>query len=104
MDPILTTHEIRPPNFLTRLTLILFGVFATSLIFAITVKVFEIPGIWIGLIICAALITAIFYYKVPGTKLRIIAWSMLIALILGTVIYFAGLSYLKNSLEGFQTK
>lgn len=110
MEPILTTTEIRKTNFLTRLTLILFGIFATSVIFALTVRLFEIPGIWLGLAVCAALIAAIFYYKKPGSRsaptgyLRVIAWSMLATIIIGTIIYFVGLNYVKSTLEGFQTK
>lgn len=110
MEPLLTTHEIRKTNFLTYLTLILFGVFFTSVIFAFTVKLFEIPGIWIGLIVCVAIIATIFYYKPKGSRsaptryLRVIAWSMLATLIIGTTIYFVGLNYVKNTLEEFQTK
>ncbi len=99
MEPILTTHEIRRTNFLTYLTLILFGIFCTSLIFAITVKLFQILGIWIGLIICTAIISAILKYKTPGTYLRIIAWSMLATIIIGAIIYFIGLNYVKSLLN-----
>lgn len=102
MQPLLTTREIRRTNFLTYLTLILFGVFCTSLIFAITVKLFEIPGIWIGLLACGGLIYCIFRYKTPGSYLRIVAWSMLATIILGTIIYFVGLNYVARTLEGFE--
>lgn len=101
MEPLLTTHEIRRTNFLTYLTLILFGIFCTSLIFAITVRIFQIPGIWMGLAVCAGLIYCIFRYKKPGSYLRVIAWSMLITIILCTIIYLAGLSYVKSTLDGF---
>lgn len=102
MQPPLTTREIRHTNFLTRLTLILFGVFLTSLIFAIAVKIMEETGIWIGLIICLAAAGSILYYRKPGSSLRIIAWSMLCMVVFCLIIYFVGLNYLAKTFEGFQ--
>ena len=88
-------------NFMARITLILFGIFITSIIFALTVKAFQEIGIWIGLIICLALIFCGFYYTLPSTRIRVIAWSMLITLIISIIVYFAGLSYISKNLEGF---
>lgn len=103
MDPILTT-EIRKINLMTRITLILFGIFITSTIFALTVKIFEEIGIWIGLIICIALSFCGFHFKKPGSRTRVVAWSMLGTILIGTIIYFVGLNYMKSALQEFQTK
>jgi hypothetical protein len=91
-------------NFLTKFTLVLFGILTTSIIFAITLKLFQIPGIWIGLILCAILIALTIRYRAPGSYLRLIAWSMLATIIIGAIVYFVGLGYVQNTLQGFQTK
>lgn len=104
MEPILISHEITKTNFLTKFTLVLFGILSTSIIFAITLKLFQIPGIWIGLAICIILIGLALKYKKPGSYLRFIAWSMLGTIIAFTVIYFVGLNYAQSTLDGFQTK
>ena len=104
MEPILTSHEITKTNLLTKFTLVLFGIFATSIIFAITLKLFQIPGIWIGLAICIILIGLALKYKAPGSYIRFIAWSMLGTIIIGTIAYFVGLGYVQSTLDGFQTK
>ena len=88
-------------NFMTRITLILFGIFITSVTFALTVKAFQEIGIWIGLIISSIIIFCAFYYTMPDTRTRVITWSMLITLIISIILYFAGLSYISKSLEGF---
>ena len=104
MEPILTSHEIPKTNFLTKFTLVLFGILATSIIFAITLKLFQIPGIWIGLALCALIIFLILRYKPRGSYLRLIAWSILGTVLVGAIIYFVGLAYVQNTLQGFQTK
>jgi hypothetical protein len=104
MEPILTAHEIKKTNFLTKFTLVLFGILVTSIIFAFTVKIFQIPGIWIGLVLCAIIIGLTLKYKAPGSHLRMIAWSMLATIIAFTIIYFVGLGYVQNTLQGFETK
>ena len=71
---------------LTKLILILFGIFVTSLIFATTIKFLQEAGIWIGLIISMILILTGFYHTSPGNKLRIILWT-----IAGTIITFFAL-------------
>jgi hypothetical protein len=91
-------------NFLTKFTLVLFGILTTSIIFAITLKLFQIPGIWIGLVLCAIIIALVIRYRAPGSYLRLIAWSMLATIIIGTIVYFVGLGYVQSTLQGFQTK
>ncbi|MEK7547417.1 MAG: hypothetical protein AAB540_00830 [Patescibacteria group bacterium] len=71
---------------LTKLILILLGIFVTSLTFATTIKFLQETGIWLGLIISMIIILTGFYYTSPGNKLRIILWS-----IAGTIITFFAL-------------
>lgn len=100
MEPIISASEIRKINLTTRITLILFGVFIASSIFAITIKMFEEIGIWMGLVICLAFSFYGFYYKRSGSRTRIIAWSILATIIVIGIIYFAGLNYIYQSLKG----
>lgn len=83
------------------LSLILFGILITSLIFALSIKLLAEYGIWLGILICILVVSTIFYSKKSGRYLRTIAWSMTITIIIGIIIYLAGLSYVKNALEGF---
>ncbi|MEK7126506.1 MAG: hypothetical protein AAB848_00210 [Patescibacteria group bacterium] len=71
---------------LTKLILILLGIFVTSLTFATTIKFLQETGIWLGLIISMIIILTGFYYTSPGNKLRMILWS-----IAGTIITFFAL-------------
>lgn len=98
MEIKVTTKEIRKTSLLSKFTLILFGVFLTSLIFAFTVKLFEDIGIWLGLIICSSLIFCGFYYVQPKTRLRLITWSMLITVLAGAIGLIVGINLITKGL------
>lgn len=98
MEIKVTTKEIRKTSLLSKFTLILFGVFLTSLIFAFTVKLFEDIGIWLGLLICLGLIFCGFYYTEPKTRLRLITWSMLITIIAGAIFLTVGINLITKGL------
>ncbi|MFH1218539.1 MAG: hypothetical protein V1679_01725 [Candidatus Peregrinibacteria bacterium] len=86
---------------LTLITSILFGIFVTSAIFAITLQALGKTGLYLGLILTASLIFLGFYKAKPRTAFRFITWGMLFTLIVGIIGYFVGLSILKGMLEGF---
>lgn len=86
---------------LEKITLILFGVFITSLIFAFLIQNFEKAGIWIGLVLSALIVFSGFYYIEKGTRLRIIAWGILGTIIGFIILFTIAVNFLSNSLEGF---
>lgn len=100
MEIHLIKKEIRKDGFLTKLTLILLGIFVTSSVFAFSTQIFPNYGLWIGLTIIGISIFSGFYYIAKGTRLRLIAWSMLVTLILGTALFIIGIEILSKALEG----
>ena len=91
-------------SFLEKFTLILFGVFANSSIFAVTMKSFESMGesigMWLGLTINLALIFCGFYYIKKGSKLRAVAWGMLGTLVFSIIFLVTTLGFISSSLKG----
>lgn len=99
MEIKVTTSEIKKFGILSKITLALFGVFLTSLIFAFSIQALAEIGIWVALAVCLGLIFCGFYFIKAGTRLRFISWSMLITIILGSIAFVAGLSLLSKSLN-----
>lgn len=92
--------EIRKDGLLTKLTLILLGIFITSSIFAFTTQIFPNYGLWIGLGITILLIFLGFYFVNKGTRLRLITWSITVTLIISTALFIVGIEILSKMLEG----
>lgn len=86
-------------TFLSKLTAVFFGIFLTAVIFAIAMKILDTNGLWIALLLCTVLITASFYYLKKGTLLRIITWSMLTTIILGTILFILFQYWASNTLN-----
>ena len=97
----ITSKKSSLDKFLAKLSLILFGIFLTSLIFAILIRYFGETGIYLGLVISIILIFCGFYYIEKGTKLRLVTWVMLITIIALTILFLVGMNFLSKSLEGF---
>lgn len=93
-----TTRDIKNPSILGKLTLVLFGIFLTTLIFAFSIRILSTAGIWIGLLISLAITTAGYYYTEKGSRLRIITWSILVTILIGATIFIAGLGFLSDKL------
>lgn len=96
-----TSNQDKKISFIEKFTLILFGVFANSAIFAIMMKGLASIGMWLGLLINLTLIFCGFYYIQKGTKLRIIAWGMLGTLIFSIIFLITTLGFISSSLQGF---
>lgn len=77
----------------------IFGVFAVSLIFALSTRFFGITGLYVGGIISLFIPSIGLYYTDGKSMLRIIFWSMLIFLILGIIGFFAGKFWLEITLD-----
>lgn len=95
-----TTTSIRNINLTTRFILFLLGILIDCILFGITVQLFNVAGIWIGLILSIAIALAGFYYTEKNTYLRLITWGILLTVISGTVIFIAGMTFFSKSLEG----
>ncbi|MBD3330665.1 hypothetical protein GF354_04005 [Candidatus Peregrinibacteria bacterium] len=88
-------------NFLTKLSFILFGIFATSLILAFSINLFGETGIWISVIICAILLILSFVLTQKGSIFRWMAIGIAGTLILATVVYLSTIAFLTETLEGY---
>ncbi|MDA1060644.1 MAG: hypothetical protein O3B47_02530 [bacterium] len=99
MEVKIIKKEIRKDNILTKLTLILLGIFILSAIFALATQIFPDFGIWIALSLSIFLIFSGFYYIDKGTRLRIVTWGMLATLVAGAGLFFVGLNILTKSLS-----
>ena len=81
------------------LSLILFGILITSLIFAFSIKALEEYGIWLGILVTGS--TSIFgiYKTKKPSYLRIICLAMLATLIICSVFFFVGLNIITKNLN-----
>jgi len=83
------------------LILILFGVFVATFIFALVVRLIgqETYSLWIALIVNTLLSGfGIYYFK--SKSFRIISYSMLGTLIVGTIIFIVAIQIASGMLEG----
>ena len=94
-------HEIKKLNFLGKANAILFGIFLSSSIFAISLNTTKDLGLWLGLIINAIVIYLLFKYSPRFPKFKYIVYGSLACLISVTLITFIGISIVSSSLEGF---
>jgi len=94
---ILTTRKGIIDRILAKLSLILFGILVTAMIFAMCSKYLQVWGVWLGILITGGLIFCGFYYIEKGTRLRVIAWSILVTTILILLLFTIGLSLLSGA-------
>lgn len=83
------------------LSLILFGILITSLIFALSIRLLAEYGIWLGILITGTISIAGIKKTKKPSYLRIICFAMLATLIICSTFFFVGLGILSKSLEGF---
>ncbi len=91
----------RGAGFLSKVTGVLFGVFLTSAIFAIAIRLFEEIGLYAGLALTVILTILGFLYTKPRTTLRMITWGIAATVVLGIILYIVGVAMISNLLEGF---
>jgi len=72
-----------------KVTFLLFGIFITSIIFAVLLQTLGRTGLYIGLLVSIILIFCGFYYIKKNTRLRIITWGILLTVILGIAFYLS---------------
>lgn len=95
------TQKGQGANLLSKFTGILFGIFLTSVIFLFSIKLLEEIGLYIGLVLTILIIVSGFYYTKKGSTLRMIIWGLSTTLILGIILYIAGLIVLTSLLKDF---
>lgn len=94
------THPDKKTTILEKVTLVLFGVFVNSSIFAITIKAWQETGMWLGLAINLLLIFCGFYYIKKTSKLRIVTWGIFGTLILAIALLVTSIGFISTSLGG----
>lgn len=88
-------------GFLSKVTGVLFGIFLTSSIFAICIRLLEEIGIYLGLGINLALIILGFLKTKPRSTLRMIIWGMAVLLVCGIILYVVGMAMISEMLKDF---
>lgn len=84
----ITNKEGHFSRLIKKLTVVFFGIFLTSLIFAVTTTLSGKYGIIMGLLACGLLIFAGFYYVNKESRLRAVAWTMLVLILIIAVLFF----------------
>lgn len=83
-------------DLITKLTLLLFGIFLTSVIFAFSIKALGEIGIYLALLVCGGISAfAIIYFK-HHPRLRLIVYGMIAMLTLAIIILIAGVGILSG--------
>lgn len=98
---IVIDQKERGTNFLSKVTGVLFGIFSTSVIFAITIKLLEVKGLYLGLVVSILIVIFGFYYTKRKTTIRMIIWGMTGTVLIGTITFILALMSINSLLEGF---
>jgi len=86
-------------NLLTKFSLILFGIFLTSLFFAILIQLLQQYGIYLGIPLCGVTIYFGFKYSKKKSNLRLVTWSILVTLISCIGLYLYLLNFVINNFK-----
>ncbi len=83
---------------MNKLSLLLIGVFLSCVIFATLIQNFANTGLWLSLLLQAALIFCGFYYIEKSSPLRLITWGLLATVIALVLIFALGINLLPLNL------
>ncbi len=100
---IKTEKKEKGMDILLKISLVLLGIFATSIVFKIATNLFGVPGIYIAGGISLAIVFIGFYYGEKGSKIRLITWGITGSLILGIIAFLFLMYALSDVMEGFNT-
>jgi|SaaInlStandDraft_4_1057021.scaffolds.fasta_scaffold218064_2 membrane protein CcdC involved in cytochrome C biogenesis len=81
--------------------LVLFGIFLSTFTFAVIIRLFgqETYSLWIGIIVNVLLAgTGIYYFK--NKAFKIVSYSMLGTIIVGTILFIVAIQIASGMLEG----
>lgn len=92
-------NRIRKNTILSKINYALFGIFITSLVLAINIKLFNETGVITGLIANSLIVALGLYCTEPKTRLRQITWSILFTTVVLTTIGITFLQIIEKSLE-----
>jgi hypothetical protein len=93
------TNEPRKPDLISKFTFILFGIFLTSMIFALLIKALTEAGIYISLILCTGLAIASLVYLKDRPRIRLIAYGMLTMVVISIIVLALSLTMLSGALQ-----
>jgi len=83
---------------MNKLSLLLIGVFLSCAIFALLIQNLATAGLWLSLLLQAALIFCGFYYIEKHSPLRLINWGLLATVIALVLIFALGINLLPLNL------
>lgn len=86
-------------DFISKFTFILFGIFITSVIFALATKALGEIGIYFALLVCSGLCTFILIYFKNRPRLRFISYGMITMISLALIILVVGIGFLSGFLN-----
>ncbi len=86
---------------LSKIILVLLGIFLTSLIFALSIELLAENGVLAGIILCLGTAMVGFYFTEKGDKIRLIAWSITISVFVSIAIFATILQIVSETLKGF---
>lgn len=73
----------------SKITYVLFGIAASSLLLSISIKFLKVTGIYLGALACAVLIFLGFTYTKASSRTRLITWGALSTLTILIVLYLS---------------
>ncbi len=82
-----------------KISYVLVGILITSLIFSITLKYFQEPGIWIGIVLTLIVSSLGFFYSKKYQPLKLISAGILGTLIVVGILYFVLITSFTNTFE-----
>lgn len=83
----------------TKATLFVFGIFLTSVVFMLMIKLFKTTGVYLGMLAVAAIIFYGFYYCNEKSYRRIITWGVVVSSTIAILGYLATVIIIKSSLQ-----
>jgi ABC-type Fe3+-siderophore transport system permease subunit len=88
-------------GFLSKITGVLFGIFITSVIFALSIRIFDVPGVYVGLGFTVLIVVLGFLKTKQKTTLRMITWGIAVTVVAGSILYVVGIAMLSEMLKDF---
>lgn len=93
------TTQPKTPDLISKFTFLLFGIFLTSIIFALLIKALSEGGIYVSLIVCTGLAIASLIYLKNSPRIRLIAYGMLTMVVISIIILALSLTMLSGALK-----
>lgn len=89
MVEIKITKDTDKLSFSSKITYVLFGIAASSLLLSISIKFLKVTGIYLGTLACTVLIFLGFVYTKKSSRTRLVTWGALSTLTILIVLYLS---------------